>query len=303
MTGELSEPMGEMQNQCLGLLRGWLNRQIGEAARSWLDGQFEKVANPGPDRDLYLAIGLAPRKLGKADLKLDADDLAAADAARPGWNPSGWSIDQAARIGLLLAAASNEGGFPAKLEQLCNTADVRELIAFYQGLPLYPNQKLYVARAGEGARTNMKAVFEAVAHRNPYPAEQFDEHTWNQLVLKAVFVGSSLNAIHDFDRRRNEDLARTLVDYAHERWAASRVITPELWRAVGPFIDRSMLDDMKRVMTGDNPVERRAAVLALRESGAPGAAAMITLLPEINSEVEAGRISWETVAEECRKPQ
>ena len=61
-----------------------------------------------------------------------------------------------------MAAARDEDGFPAKLEQLCNTADVRELIAFYQGLPLYPNQKAYVARAGEGARTKMKAVFEAV---------------------------------------------------------------------------------------------------------------------------------------------
>ncbi|MBE9551943.1 MAG: EboA domain-containing protein [Proteobacteria bacterium] len=292
--------MGSQQDKYLELLRGWLARQLDEAARAWFDEQLAKAS--GADRDLYLAIGLAPRKLGKADLELGAEDLAAADAARPGWNPAGWSVDQAARVALLLAAARDEGGFPGKLEQLCNTADVRELIAFYQGLPLYPNQKVYVARAGEGARTNMKAVFEAVAHRNPYPAENFDEHTWNQLVLKAVFVGSSLNAIHDFDRRRNDDLARTLVDYAHERWAASRVITPELWRAVGPFIDESMLGDMKRVAESDNPTERQAAILALRESGMPGAEALINLSPEIASEVEAGRISWETVACEVEKP-
>jgi hypothetical protein len=292
--------MSSLQDKCLELLCGWLARQLDEAARVWLDEQLAKAGET--DRDLYLAIGLAPRKLGKADLRLDADDLAAADAARSGWNPSGWSVDQAARVALLLATARDEGGFPAKLEQLCNTADVRELIAFYQGLPLYPNQKVYVARAGEGARTNMKAVFEAVAHRNPYPAEQFDEHTWNQLVLKAVFVGASLNPIHDFDRRRNDDLARTLVDYAHERWAASRAITPELWRAVGPYIDESMLDDMKRVATSDDTLERQAAVLALRESGATGAQALINLSPEIVSEVEAGRVSWETVAGELEKP-
>lgn len=293
--------MGSQRNKYLELLHGWLARQLDDAALAWLDEQLGKA--DGADRDLYLAVGLAPRKLGKADLILSADDLAAADAARPGWNPAGWSVDQAARIALLLAAARDEGGFPAKLEQLCNTADVRELIAFYQGLPLYPNQKAYVARAGEGARTNMKAVFEAVADHNPYPAEQFDEHSWNQLVLKAVFVGGALNPIHDFDRRRNEDLARTLVDYAHERWAASRVITPELWRAVGPFIDEPMLGDMKRVATSDDPVERQAAVLALRESGTPGATALINLSPDIVSEVEAGRVSWETVAEECKKPQ
>jgi hypothetical protein len=292
--------MGSQQDKCLELMHGWLARRLDKAALAWLDERLAKAG--GADRDLYLAIGLAPRKLGKADLKPGTDELAAADAARSGWDPSRWSVDQAARTALLLAAAWDESGFPSKLEQLCNTADVRELIAFYQGLPLYPNQEAYVARASEGARTNMKAVFEAVAHHNPYPAEQFDEHTWNQLVLKAVFVGSSLNAIQGFDRRRNEDLARTLVDYAHERWAASRVITPELWRAVGPFIDGAMLDDMKRVATSDNPPERQAAVLALRESGAPGAEALINLSPEIVSEVEAGRVSWETVAGELEKP-
>ena len=301
MNEDMLEPMGATEDKCLDLLREWLTRQLDEAARSWLHGQIEKAA--GSERDLYLAIGLAPRKLGKADLELDETDLAAAAEARAGWNPAGWSVDQGARAAILLAASRDEQTFPAKLEQLCNTADVRELIAFYQALPLYPNQQAYVARAGEGARTNMKAVFEAVAHRNPYPAEQFDEHTWNQLVLKAVFVGSSLNDIQGFDRRRNADLARTLVDYAHERWAASRVITPELWRAVGPFIDESMLADMRRVATSESLLERQAAVLALRESSAPGAAELITLSPEIVSEVEAGRVSWETVSEEIKKPQ
>jgi len=293
--------MSAQQDKCLELLRDWLARQLDETALTWLDEQLAKAG--GSDRDLYLAIGLAPRKLGKADLELGGDDLAAADRARPGWNPAGWSVDQAARVALLLVAARDEAGFPDRLDQLCNTADVRELIAFYQGLPLYPNPGRYVARAGEGARTNMKAVFEAVAHRNPYPAENFEEHTWNQLVLKAVFVGSSLNAIHEFDRRRNAGLARTLVDYAHERWAASRAITPELWRAVGPFIDESMLDDMRRVAVSDDLPERQAAVLALRESGMPGTEALINLSSEVVSEVEAGRVSWETVAREVEKPQ
>ena len=67
-----------------------------------------------------------------------------------------------------------------------------ELVAFYRGLPLYPDQPRYALRAAEGMRTNMKGVFEAVAHRNPYPGEQFPEPAWNQMVLKALFVGSPL---------------------------------------------------------------------------------------------------------------
>lgn len=285
----------------LELLRGWLARQLDEPAAAWLDEQLAAAGTD--DRRLYLAIGLAPRKLGKGDLDLEADDYAAAAAVRPGWDPSGWSIDQAARIALLLVASADTGSFATKFEQLCTTADVRELIAFYRGLPLYPAPERYVGRAAEGVRTNMKAVFEAIAHRNPYPAEQFSEHVWNHMVLKAVFIGSALHPIQDFDRRRNGELARTLIDYAHERWAAGRDITPELWRAVGPFVDASMHDDFRRVLRDGTPLERQAAVLALRERPDAGAGPLLDREGDLVAAVDSGRVSWETVYQQIAKPQ
>jgi hypothetical protein len=191
-----------------GLLKEWLRRQLPGDAADWLESEASNVDGAATDRALFLAISLVHRRIGKADLAVSAADAAAAEAARPGWRPGGWSLDQAARIFLLLAAGGSPARFAERLEQLFATADVGELIAFYRGLPLYPEQSLYVERAAEGVRTNMKAVFEAVAHRNPYPAEQFSEHRWNQMVVKALFIGSRLHPIEALERRWNPDLTR-----------------------------------------------------------------------------------------------
>ena len=68
----------------------------------------------------------------------------------------------------------------------------------------------------------MRAVFEAVAHRSPYPREQFSENRWNHMVLKALFVDSTLHPMQGLEERANPELAKMLCDYAHERWAAGR---------------------------------------------------------------------------------
>ena len=245
------------------LLHRWLGRQLPEAASAWLGAQLDGLTGEVGDRDLYLALGLVPRKLGKADLDLSAADLAAAGRARPGWDPRGWSVDQAARILILLHAGGTGAVFAQRLTQLCRTADVAEAIAFYRGLPLYPDPERLEAQAAEGTRTNMRAVFEAVAHRSPYPKEQFAENRWNHMVLKALFVGSALHPIQGLEERANPTLARMLCDYAHERWAAGRPVSPELWRCVGPHADAEGLGDLQRVLATGGAIERKAAALAL----------------------------------------
>jgi hypothetical protein len=109
--------------------------------------------------------------------------------------------------------------------------------ALYQSLPIMPYPKELTQRAAEGVRSNITSVFDAVAHHNPYPADYMDDDAFNQIVLKALFVGSPLYKIQGLDRRANRKLAKMLIEYAHERWSAGRVISPELWRPVGPFID------------------------------------------------------------------
>ncbi len=278
------------------LLSLWLRRQLPQAASAWFDEQLGKLGGAASDRDLYLALGLVPRRLGRADLAFGDADLAAAHGARAGWDPRGWSVDQAARILVLLTAGSSGERFATRFVQLCRTADVAEAIAFYRGLPLYPDPERLEAQAAEGTRSNMRAVFEAVAHRNPYPREQFSENRWNHMVLKALFVGSTLGPIQGLDERANPALMRMLCDYAHERWAAGRPVSPELWRGVGRFADAEALADLQRVLATGAATERKAAALALAACPAPRAKELLNAAPDLAAAVERGALSWSDLA-------
>jgi len=277
-------------------LEQWLIARLPGDAAQWLKSSAQWLRDGGGDKDLYMSVSLVPRKIGKADLGLSAAELGQATAARPGWDPREWSLDQAARVYLMLAAGSDGATFSRQLDQLCATADVGELVAFYRGLPLYPDQPRHVLRAAEGVRTNMKAVFQAVAHRNPYPSEQLAEPAWNQMVLKALFIGIILDPIVGLDRRANPALARMLCDYAHERWAAGRPISPELWRCVGPHARGDMLADLRRVLEKGTDPERAAAALALSTSPDPAASGLLWAYPELSVAVSNHKISWQAIA-------
>lgn len=278
------------------LLESWLARQLPAEAAQWLAAQSEKLRGEPSERNLHIALGMVPRRLGKDDIKLTEADLAAAEAARPGWDPRGWSVDEAARVLLLLITAGE--GFAARFSQLCRTADLAEAIALYRGLPLYPEPAALEAQAAEGLRSNMRALFEAVAHNSPYPRERFDENRWNQMVLKALFVGSRLAPIQGLEERANPALAAIMVDYAHERWAAGRKVSPELWRCVGPFALDAVLPDLERVLRDGDERERKAGALALAASPAPGAKAILSAAADLAAAIESGALTWARLAEE-----
>lgn len=274
----------------IDLMTAWLQAQLPPDAWSWLADQRVRLEAGAGAREFNMAISVAPRRLGKADLALDAAALQAAEATRPGWNPRGWSVDQVGRLVLLLAGGGAGPAFAERLRQLFATSDIAEAIAFYRGLPLYPDPELHLMRAREGVRSAMRPIFEAVAHRNPYPAERFDENAWNQMVLKALFIGSTLAPIQGLDRRANPPLSRMLCDYAHERWAAGRPVSPELWRCVGPCADEAALDDLARVLHGGDAAEREAAAFALAACPAPRAKALLAGEPDLAAVAAAGTL-------------
>jgi len=277
------------------LLREWLLRQLDAQGSAWLDAQIAALRREPTDAALEIALGMIPRRLGKAALSLSDSDLAAAGKALAGWDPRGWSVSDAARILLLSGLPATGKPFAERFRALCRTADVAELVTLYRGLPLYPDPAALEEQVGEGLRSNMRGVFEAIAHNNPYPKAHFDDHRWNHMVLKALFIGSPLAPIQGLDERANPELARIMCDFAHERWAASRPVPFEIWRCVGPFAEGQAIDDLARALASDEVLERRAAALALAASPDRRAAQLLREFPALAGDISGKRLTWATL--------
>lgn len=277
------------------LLEGWLRARFEGESLAFIEARVLAARESGALPGFFLAFSTVSRKLGRADLALSPAELARAAEARTGWQPGGWNVAQAARTLLLLALpAPDPAAYRGTVDQLCEDADLGELVAVYQALPLFPYPDEHRARAAEGIRSNMNAVFEAVALRNPYPSESLDEVAWNQLVLKCLFVGSPLYLVHGLDGRANAELARMLCDYAHERWAAHRPVSPELWRCVGPLADGATLADLERVIATGTEPERAGAALSARHN--PNAEGVLSTHSEAVDRAIARFPTWEAVA-------
>ena len=274
----------------LGLADAWVLRAADARGMAWFRGAAVEVAHAG-DRALGVAIGLAPRRLGKAGLSLGADDLARAAALRTGFDPGDWSVDQLARIALMVASYRDQASFAERFDRFCATAEINELIALCRGLAVYPAAALIEPRAREAIRSGIKPVFEAVAHRNPYPSEVFAEDDFNQMVVKAVFIESPLWPIQGLDRRGNPRLARMLVALAQERRAAGRPISREIWRCIVPYADSDAIAALTLAWNAGAENDRLAIALALK--AAPDTAAVPPFRDQLHV---ADGIAWRDIA-------
>ncbi len=199
---------------------------------------------------------------------LDLQTLPAPTEGLAGWHVERWSAVDALRVYLVLELAGVDGPSGAAIvEEAFRYADEGELVSLYRGLFLLPEPKRFAWRAGEGARTNMLSVFEAVVCDGPYPVRHFDEVAWKQALLKSLFVGARLASVHGVDSRLSPDVARMALDYADERRSAGRQIPPELWMLLGPHGGQRGIDALIAELASPHQPCRAGAILGLARAG------------------------------------
>ncbi|MCF6313582.1 MAG: EboA domain-containing protein [Verrucomicrobiales bacterium] len=289
-----------LEEQLLVILR----RTASAEAMDWLAQECATQRGNFVQRSFYYAFSGVSRRFDKrGGLQLQVEDEPQLTALVEGLSLQGWDQFRLGRVILLLVLAEqDELIFMETLEKLLGTADLREQAAIYSALPLFPRGEQLVELAQDGLRTNIVDVFDAVALGNAFPAKFFADDAWNQMVLKALFISRPLYQIFGMDERANVHLVEALVDLAHERWAAGRWVSPELWRSCQKFVNELALADLTRLLESKQPGQREVVALLLADEGSnEGVGALREQVADLIERVKAGDLTWDQVGRDFGK--
>ena len=261
-----------------------LNELQDEKTKSWLDQKLHSIKT---DQDFFISFALINKKIPRDHLQLSPAKIQTIHLKYPEFNIENWTLDQLCRFSLLMyyPLLSVES-----LTKLISVADTREQISIFKSIPYLENASHFAPIVVNGIRTNIVDVFDAITLKNPYPASYFSQDEWNQMILKAVFMERPIYQIKDIDQRKNEKLAHILFDYARERWAASRRVTPELWRMISGYITEKLFVEMIKKMAEGNAQDQKAMLKLIQESNLDAAQQWLN-----SQSTQIEPISWDQI--------
>ncbi|MCV9928576.1 EboA domain-containing protein [Flavobacterium sp. LS1R49] len=212
----------------------------------------------------FQTFGLISRNISLIIPEWTSQEKVVLEELYPGFTQSNWDLQQLCRCLLMIHLPAHQN--IEILKNLAEMAAIKELVCLYKGLFFLKNAPDFVLMVQEGIRTNMVAVFDAIALANPFAAKYLPIDPWNQLILKAVFMGRPLYQIIDLDLRKNEKLALIVHDYIHERWSAGRLVSPEIWRLVAGYVNQEIAADLVNAIHNGDTLTKQAAIKTLKES-------------------------------------
>lgn len=251
---------------------------------AWLEQACACVTSADdPAMELTIHSAMAHRKLGDGQLPAPSPAIATACGEL---DPSAWPFSDVARTILILAAI---GARPTCRKELVTTlfrrGDEAERAGIARALALLDSTNELKALILETGRANSRRLIGAVTLRNPYPAAHYTDAEFNQLVLKALFVGLPINQVMGLEHRANGELSRMCEDYYDERTAAHRSVPPDIWLALAPHASPRGEALLVAHLANDDPAHRYFAVSAVERRRAAH--------PHLH-EVLAARLEYET---------
>ena len=255
--------------EALAALTDALRLRAAPAAMQWFDRERALLAAGSDPERLVRCLSSSSRYGKNRPLAPSAELRATVAEAVPGLCIERWSQLESMRV-LLLCAPPDQASqrYLDFYKDAHRYADEGELRALFRALALIEDAGRLLWFATEACRTNIVPVFEAIGMDSPYAAEHFDELAWNQLCLKAIFMGAPLHRTVGLDQRSNAELARMALDLVEERRAAGRAIQPEIWLCLGAHAGERGLASMEIELAAGPAAGRHGALLGLARAGA-----------------------------------
>ena len=261
-----------------------LNELQDEKTKSWLDQKLHSIKT---DQDFFISFALINKKIPRDHLQLSPAQIQTIHLKYPEFNIENWTLDQLCRFSLLMYYSLLS---VKSLTKLISVADTREQISIFKSITYLENASHFTPIVVNGIRTNIVDIFDAIALKNPFAASYFSQDEWNQMILKAVFMERPIYQIKNIDQRKNEKLAHILFDYARERWAASRRVTPELWRMISGYITEKLFVEMIKKIAEGNAPDQKAMLKLIQESNLDAAQQWLS-----SQSIEIKPISWNQI--------
>jgi len=261
-----------------------LNELQDEKTKSWLDQKLHSIKT---DQDFFISFALINKKIPRDHLQLSPAKIQTIHLKYPEFNIENWTLDQLCRFSLLMYYSLLS---VKSLTKLISVADTREQISIFKSITYLENASHFTPIVVNGIRTNIVDIFDAIALKNPFAASYFSQDEWNQMILKAVFMERPIYQIKNIDQRKNEKLAHILFDYARERWAASRRVTPELWRMISGYITEKLFVEMIKKIAEGNAPDQKAMLKLIQESNLDAAQQWLS-----SQSIEIEPISWNQI--------
>jgi hypothetical protein len=212
-----------METQAMGARAAALRSRLSTEGQAWVDAAVQRLgAHPTPTA-VRVAIAQAGRRLGD-----DAIDLGGA-ALDPAPHET-WRACDVGRAAVLLSVVAH---LPAEAQlrlvtDLIRRGELSEQQSLLRALAWLPDPARFTDVAVDACRTNSEPVFAAIAADNPFPAAHFSDAAFDQLVVKAIFIGLAVRGIRGLADRVTPETVRILSDYAAERRAAGRPVPDDV---------------------------------------------------------------------------
>lgn len=176
-----------------------------------------------------------------------------------------WKIDEAVRTLLLAeAAARTERPFTA-LYETYDLGDTETRVAALRAVNLVADDHIEdgMALITDAGRTYLEPLLLAAWSDNPFSARHLSEQEYRKAVLKALFSGVPVDGFIGLEERADEELAKSLCEFADEREAAGRPVPHPVWTVAARHPRPGLVARLVGKIEHPLPDERLVAAKAL----------------------------------------